>query len=529
MCVCCLVILRFVLQFQAQHVRSKPWLRWCQGSPWRTTLEPMQCRLQVRLHLAQRRRWKELLLPELSSGGLNGDCKTRRTLRMRLHPMTALWHMQGTTYVADAWLQARSKSIEADLIPQAAAVAESSGSKDRPATWPTPKASMMKKSKMVQALRVRPGPDQPEHVLLRAEALRKAFSQAKVMRPQGELTPERYSQWQDALDTLAKRKVTEAEGATVVNALKSWAELRAYMEQKDRLFPPDALDLYGFLQNGTSGPYRAFHSLKWFSKHGRLQWDFSDVPVPARKNPPKQANPKQAVAVEPPMIAALEERIQSLYEAGDPRWRGLLSSWLVAFGVLRYKHIMRARPVKVTPCSFHGYCPKGKQKANRGGFSFSIPATFINGWAWGSALFRDYSSLGKAKQATSGLCFDAEGTAYTLKFVNELNREVFEHLVQNAEDLSSYSWRRAGPTVGTLMNPDRPIVWIKGFKPVVQTIVLNFFFNEYRSIFFIRPVLFFSFHPPSGLFLFCKIRFKDYICFKHIFCFFLFLILPSSP
>ena len=64
------------------------------------------------------------------------------------------------------------------------------------------------------------------------------------MRPQGELTPERYSQWQDALDTLAKRKVTEAEGATVVNALKSWAELRAYMEQKDRLFPPDALDLW---------------------------------------------------------------------------------------------------------------------------------------------------------------------------------------------------------------------------------------------------------------------------------------------
>ena len=65
-------------------------------------------------------------------------------------------------------------------------------------------------------------------------------------------------------------------------------------------------------------------------------------------------------------------------------------------------------------------------------------------------------------------------------------------------------------------NPDRPIVWIKGFKPVVQTIVLNFFFNEYRSI-FLLDLYFFSFHPPSGLFLFCKIRFKDYICFKNIF------------
>ena len=357
----------------------------------------------------------------------------------------------GGHHVADAWLQARSNIIEDDLIPQAAAVAESSGSRDRPASWPAPKASMLKKSRMIQALRIRPGPDQPEQVLLRAEALRKAFSQAKVMRPQGELTPERYSQWQDALDTLAKKKVTEAEGATIVNALKSWAELRAYMEQKDRLFPPDTLDLYGFLQSGTNGPYRAFHSLKWFSKHGRLQWDFSDVPVPSRKNPPKKANPEQAVAVEPPMIAALEERIQAMYEAEDPRWRGLLSSWLVTFGVLRYKHIMRARPVKVTPSSFHGFCPKGKQRANRGGFSFCIPATFVNGWAWGAALFRDYSKLTKTKQATSGLCFDAEGTAFTLKYVNDLNREVFEHLVQNADDLSSYSWRRAGPTVGSLM------------------------------------------------------------------------------
>ena len=65
----------------------------------------------------------------------------------------------GGHHVADAWLQARSKTIDEDLIPQAAAVAESSGSTDRPPTWPTPKASMLKRSKMVQALRLRPAPD----------------------------------------------------------------------------------------------------------------------------------------------------------------------------------------------------------------------------------------------------------------------------------------------------------------------------------------------------------------------------------
>ena len=65
----------------------------------------------------------------------------------------------GGHHVADAWLQARSKTIDEDLIPQAAAVAESSGSTDRPPTWPAPKASMLKRSKMVQALRLRPAPD----------------------------------------------------------------------------------------------------------------------------------------------------------------------------------------------------------------------------------------------------------------------------------------------------------------------------------------------------------------------------------
>ena len=121
---------------------------------------------------------------------------------------------------------------------------------------PALKASMLKCSKMKQALRIRPGPDQPEQILLRAEAQRRAFSQAKVMRPQGELTPERYSQWQEALDTLAKKKVTEAEGATVVNALKSWAELKTYMEQKDRLFQMP------LICPGSSKPVPIGHSIQ---------------------------------------------------------------------------------------------------------------------------------------------------------------------------------------------------------------------------------------------------------------------------
>ena len=74
----------------------------------------------------------------------------------------------------------------------------------------------------------------------------------------------------------------------------------------------------------------------------------------------------------------------------------------------------------------------------------------MNGWAWGSALYRDYWALKKDQQGKVGLSFDAKGTAYTLQSVNTLNQEVFEHLVQNTEDLSSYSWRRAGPAAAAM-------------------------------------------------------------------------------
>ena len=98
MCVCYLMILRFGLQFQAQPVRSKPWLRWCQELPWRTTQEPMRCRLLVRLHLVQRRRWRGWQPPVLNNGELNGDYMMRPTSHMRLHPMTAQWHMEDTMW-----------------------------------------------------------------------------------------------------------------------------------------------------------------------------------------------------------------------------------------------------------------------------------------------------------------------------------------------------------------------------------------------------------------------------------------------
>ena len=73
----------------------------------------------------------------------------------------------GGHHVADAWLRAKSASMDDELIPLAASVAASSGSQDRAVDAPAPKASTLRRSKMLQALRLKAGPDQPEQVLLR--------------------------------------------------------------------------------------------------------------------------------------------------------------------------------------------------------------------------------------------------------------------------------------------------------------------------------------------------------------------------
>ena len=67
--------------------------------------------------------------------------------------------------------------------------------------------------------------------------------------------------------------------------------------------------------------------------------------------------------------------------------------------------------------------------------------------------------------------------------------------------------------------PDRPIVWIKGFKPVVQTIVLNFF-SMSTGLFFIRPVLFFPSILPLAFFCFVKYVLKIIFVLKIYFGFF---------
>ena len=88
----------------------------------------------------------------------------------------------------------------------------------------------------------------------------------------------------------------------------------------------------------------------------------------------------QAAVAEPPMLSMLEDMIVSKYTANGPVWSALLGWWLTATGVLCYAHVTRSWPRRLSHSTFHGRCSRGKQRQNRQGFDFCIPAVFACSW-----------------------------------------------------------------------------------------------------------------------------------------------------
>ena len=359
--------------------------------------------------------------------------------------------------VASDWLRVRQEREEPhNLLPDVVEAIETEARSSQPSgsrevkleVGVTRRGPMRSGLRPQSRLRLRPGPDQPEQVQLRVNGLKKAFREAGALRPAESMDAARTALWSEQLDRLAKEVVTVAEPVTVLNGLKTWTELRNYLEEKERPFPPDHLDIYGYLKDGTKAPARAHASLRWFVKQGKLAWDVGvALPAPRQERRPNE----QACAVEPPMIPELEERIQSMCESGDPRWLALLSAWIQTFGILRYKHIQRAIPVKVTNAALHARCQKGKQHQNRKGFDFIVPGSFCNGWGWIRPWLEAWQALPADAQQTSGLCFTLDGKPWSLSEVTTQLQDAFAHMLVDPTLLTSYSWRRACPTFGQLL------------------------------------------------------------------------------
>lgn len=193
----------------------------------------------------------------------------------------------------------------------------------------------------------------PEAIVRRVDSLAAVWIRLGALRPGGELTLSLRADWEASCRRLAQAMVTASEPVTISNALLTVWKLETWMQARQRNLPPGLIDLDNFVHQGTPAPTRSLNALRWLSKHGDLAWPLHRVTVPAVKVSKKKKG--QAVVVGPPMLGYLEEQIEGLFKAGDQTWSALLGSWLVAVGVLRYKHISRSVPKKVSLSTFHAH------------------------------------------------------------------------------------------------------------------------------------------------------------------------------
>ena len=86
--------------------------------------------------------------------------------------------------------------------------------------------------------------ESPDAINNRVQALTRIFAGLGAIRPRGAMSSRLYEEWQESIQRLAQHLVTQAEPPTILNAIKTAAELLVFTKARSRL-PQEV---------GSSGP-----------------------------------------------------------------------------------------------------------------------------------------------------------------------------------------------------------------------------------------------------------------------------------
>ena len=167
----------------------------------------------------------------------------------------------GGQTLAGQWVTARSRAQE-ELLPAAAAAVEAaSSSRGTPTSSfrARPKPSFQRVGVTLSGLEYA-----PDKVVHRVTALAMAFEEMGVNKLSNIFSGRIYDEWRQGLERLAQVKCTHSEAGTILNALRTWTELRAFLETRGR----QELDLDAFVHTGALAPSRAMASLKCSQRQG---------------------------------------------------------------------------------------------------------------------------------------------------------------------------------------------------------------------------------------------------------------------
>ena len=279
----------------------------------------------------------------------------------------------------------------------------------------------------------------------------------QCMQECGALSSEKVSgeDLMSALTRRATKSCAESEEATLRRATMTWSELRAHCKEAG-IEPAEmtAVQLEVFVYK-SQAKSRAFVAVRWLAKNLGLRWATGSVMPPATKARNWHGmDSNQAITAEPCMIQALEVATVMAFQNGEPGRLGLLASWLQAMGCVRLAHLKRSIPLKQVDGFLWFHCHKGKQRHARAGFQWGAPSIFLDGFQWADSLIREWVSLtGEDKKRLRGVVYDTgKKEVLTNDAVIQLAIEAVHTAVEGAANVTTYTWRRVLPTIGTWAN-----------------------------------------------------------------------------
>ena len=258
----------------------------------------------------------------------------------------------------------------------------------------------------------------------------------------------------DSLTRKATRLVSDTSIPTMQRAITTIEELKAFLASKYTHMgvsnlEPIALEKYLF---STTYSTRALASLSWICNNLHLGWPLESIEKPvSKKTSLIGMECKQAPLAQPSMIQALALSMEAAAKTGDVMWLAYFASYVQTMGNLRLMHVLRRSiPVEQYIGWMIFFCKRGKQKHQRNGFYWGVPTETPNGWNWATKFIHEYEvrRAGAHGKEMMGMIFRTDNQEFiAMRTVNAMTMEVIKKVVENPEDLTTYSWRRVMPTV----------------------------------------------------------------------------------
>ena len=280
-------------------------------------------------------------------------------------------------------------------------------------------------------------------------------NRGRLAREWGALHPDR----RDAWIHIQTARIAVTDAATMRSTLRTWKHWCAWCQAQgeDPLDPSGAaptLFLYAptcagrALHVPKSAPMTRFNHLRWLETCAGSPVHLAASDRPARQAVREGLPPEQRAASDPEVHVRLDVLFPSLEESNPTRIVVAIIQ-VLWMSVLRFQHLQRSVPVKLTTYFLYSVCWKGKGKP---GYRWACPRYGPTGADVGKCVWDSWAQLAKGAGAPPfGLLFD-NGVPLSLSQFHAASRSVLANTVQmrDASAFSSYSLRRSMPTLAEM-------------------------------------------------------------------------------